>query len=426
MVDDIHPEKLIRTYKMKKAFLLYVLFFCLYYVNGQNSNAINIGKIDTITSKILKEQRQLWIYVPEGYTKSIFKNKKYPVVYLLDGDAHFYSVVGMIRQLSTVNGNTVCPKMIVVGIPNTNRMRDLSPTKSSSKSSYSNSRMIEETGGGDQFISFIENELIPYIDSNYATESYRMFIGHSLGGLTVMNTLVHKPELFNSYVAIDPSMWWNNNNLLHKIKTIKFDKRYKNKSLFLGIANTMNKGMDIVNVRKDTTKSTRHIRAILELKSILENDSLNNLSFKGLYYKDDTHGSVPLIAEYDALRYIFDFYQIKINNKDLMDPNYDILGKVKAYYTRLSKEFGRDIKPELYYISNLGYKCMKLKQFEKAEQFFKYNVANYPEHSYVYDTIGDLYVAIGNKEKAIENFKKSLSLNKSSYAKEKLEKLENE
>ncbi len=411
---------------MKRIHLTFFLCFCLYNVNGQNSNDIVIGKIDSIDSKILNEQRKLWIYVPESNSDDVFKKKKYPVVYLLDGGAHFYSVVGMIHQLSSVNGNTICPKMIVVGITNTNRDRDLTPTKGKSDPPFVDSTTAANSGGGDKFISFIEKELFPYMDSNYPTESYRMFIGHSFGGLTVMNTLIYKPELFNSYVAIDPSMWWDNKKLLSKIKNTVFDEKYSNKSLFLAIANTMSEGMDTLSVQKDTTISTKQIRSVLELNSSLNNDTQKKLSYKGKYYEEDNHGSVPLIAEYDALRHIFDFYQFKLEMKDYFDPESDILGKVQNHYIRLSKEFRREMKPEERFVNGLGYQFMSMKQFKKAKGFFKLNVTNYPKSFNVFDSLGDLYAAIGNKEKAIENYKKSLSLNKDSASKDKLKELEME
>ena len=404
---------------MKNSYLIFLLCFCLYNVNGQNSNII-IGKIDSIDSKILNEKREIWIHVPDGNSN----NERYPVVYLLDGNSNFHSVVGMIEKLSSVNGTGVCPEMIVVGILNTNRTRDLTPTKAKSELPYLSESKAAISGGGDNFISFIETELIPYIDSNYATESYRMFIGHSLGGLTVINSLIHKPELFNSYVAIDPSMWWNDKNLLNEIKNRKLDKRYHAKSLFLGIANTMNHGMDTTKVKKDTTHTTRHIRALLELNSLLKRDTLNNLSFKSKYYQDENHGSVGLISEYDALRYIFDFYQLKIDREYLVNPENDILEKIQNYYERLSKEFGREIKPEQYQVDNIGQKLMEIQQLNKAEQLFKLNVTNYPKNAYVYNTLGDCYVALGNREKAIENFKKANGINKNSYSTEQLDKLQ--
>ncbi|WP_298515747.1 alpha/beta hydrolase-fold protein [uncultured Kordia sp.] len=409
---------------MKKIYIIFVL--CCFFNNvcGQHNESIVIGKTDSIYSKVLNETREIWIHVPDGIYDGSLQKKKYPVLYLLDGNSHFHAVVGMINQLSPTNGDAICPKMIIVGILNTNRTRDLTPTKPTEKQSNVSRDKMENSGGGKAFMSFIETELIPYIDSKYKTESYRMFIGHSLGGLTVMNTFIHKPELFNAYVAIDPSMWWNNKNLLRKIKQTKFDEKYSNTSLFLAIANTMSKEMDTIKVKKDTTDATQHIRAILELNAVLNKDTLHNVSYKGKYYKDDSHSSIPLIATYDALRHIFGFYRMHITKRDLMNPKNDVLGEIKKYYQRLSKEFKRDIKPKQYYIEDLAYQLIEMKQFKKAEAFLKLNVANYPEDFYVYSSLADFYIEIGNKEKAIENFKKSNAVHKNSYATEQLQKIE--
>ncbi|WP_299101468.1 alpha/beta hydrolase-fold protein [uncultured Winogradskyella sp.] len=401
---------------MKYLIIIFILCFSTSHINGQSKNDIVIGKIDLIESKILNEQRRILVHVPEDLTHPNYKKKSYPVVYLLDGDAHFYSLVGMIKQLSSVNGNTVLPRMIIVGISNTNRMRDLTPTKGERPNS----------GGGENFMSFIKNELIPYIDSNYPTIDYRTIIGHSLGGLTVMNTLLHQPELFNAYVAIDPSMWYNNENLLHKIKTSPFDSNYQSKTLFLGIANTMQKDMDTILVKKDTTTSTRHIRAILKLNTFLNKDSEKNLTFKSKYYEDDDHGSVPLITEYDALRFIFKFHRFKLHRSDYLNPEIDLVAKVEEYYKSLSEGFGLEMKPDEEYVNNLGYQLLDNNAFKKSEEIFKLNIKNYPDSFNVYDSIGDLYMAIGDKEKAIENFKKSVSLNEKSYSKAKLLELEKE
>src|SRR6187402_2331507 len=112
---------------MKKIILLILICLTGYLVYAQE-NKLTLGTIDSIQSKILNEQRKIWIYVPSSASNTTFAKQKYPVLYLLDGEAHFYSVAGMIQQLSEVNGNTFCPEMIVVAITNTNRTRDLTPT----------------------------------------------------------------------------------------------------------------------------------------------------------------------------------------------------------------------------------------------------------------------------------------------------------
>ncbi|MEO1030245.1 MAG: alpha/beta hydrolase-fold protein [Bacteroidota bacterium] len=405
---------------MKNICLAFLLYLCFQPLIGQNSNTISIGKIESLDSEILNETRKIWVHVPEGNYNKTSATKTYPVLYLLDGNSNFYSVVGMMRQLSSSNRNTVLPKMIVVGILNTDRTRDLTPT---TDRNYKLNDLATNSGGGDQFMSFIEHELIPYIDSKYPTESYRTFVGHSFGGLTVMNTLIHNPELFRSYVAIDPSMWWNNRNLLNKIKHTQLDERYNGRNLFLGIANSVQ--MDTISAKKDSSYAAQRFRAKLELNSILKKKAKrNHLSYKGKYYENDSHASVALICTYDALRYIFDFHHFEINERELLAPDIDILSKIKKYYARLSEEFGKEMKPELYIIENLARRLIDKQQLKKAESLLRYNTTNYPENHHPYNILGDFYVTIGDKKKAIECYKKSFALNQNSYARDKIKVLE--
>jgi uncharacterized protein len=402
------------TYKQ-----FFIAFFILFsfLATAQTGNTIVFGKIDSIESTILGEQRKVWVYVPEGAATN-----RYPVVYLLDGEGHFSSVVGMIHQLSSVNGNMICPKMIVVGIPNTDRFRDLTPTHVDSVPTL-NSAWLKKTGGGEKFIAFIENEVMPFIESKYPTEPYKMFIGHSLGGLMVMQSLIHHPHLFNAYVAIDPSMWWDNQRLLKESKQLLVTNKFDRKSLFLGIANTMEDGMDLQKVRFDTTTDTRHIRSILELKTILEANKQNRLTAQSKYYENDTHSSAVLITEYDALHFIFDYYPLKISKKDRADTSAFLADKYEKHYANISKQLGYSVKPPEGEINGMGYQALGAKQLKKAESLFKLNIASYPKSANVYDSYGDLLLKKGETTNAIDNFKLSLTLQESAETRKKLDKL---
>jgi len=391
---------------------------------AQTDNKIVIGKIDSIQSTILNEKRSIWIYVPNDGGNDLFTKQRYPVVYLLDGDAHFSSVVGMIQELSTVNGNMICPEMIIVGIPNTDRWRDLTPTHVDAELPMLDSASAKTTGGGEKFISFMEKELFPYIDAKYPTEPYRMLIGHSLGGLMVMQTLVHHTNLFNSYVSIDPSMWWDKQSLLKESKKVLADQKFSGTSLYLGIANTMDDGMTIDKVVKDTAMQHNHIRSILTLRRYLENNKTNGLKYRGKYYSDDDHGSVPLIAEYDALHFFFSFYPLKLSFKDFIDTSAALVDKYEKHFSNVSKEMGYKVKLPENQVNGMGYQALQSKQFNKAQRFFKYNIDNYPESSNVYDSMGDYYEAVGDKTNAISNFKKALTIKESADTRKKLENLQ--
>ncbi len=390
------------------------------YSQSQN-NAVVIGTIDTVHSSILNENRPIWVHVPGTSLNNIYSPTRYPVIYLLDGDGHFDYVVGMMHQLSQVNGNTICPEMIVVGIPNTDRTRDLTPTHVN-QAAYLDSNSVKTSGGGEIFTAFIEKELIPHIDSLYPTAPYRMIIGHSLGGLLVVNTLLNHSNLFNSYLAIDPSLWWDNKVMLKQaskeLNTMKLD----DKRLFLVMANTMPSQMDTLTVRSDTSNITEHIRSILQFSDMLKRKSNNGLLFSWKYYDQDTHGSVPLIATYDALHFFFDFYRLP-SYEVIMERLDNIDSLLEAYSEKLLKNMGyKTLLPESF-INTLAYSCLGNKMLSKAFSLFEMNIKNYPNSFNVYDSMGDYYSAVSNKEKAIEYYEKALTLREYPETKRKLEEL---
>ena len=320
----------------------------------------------------------------------------------------------------------MCPKMIVIGIPNTDRTRDLTPTHMGVDQMMSDSAFVRTSGGGENFIAFIEKELMPHIDSKYPTAPYKMLIGHSLGGLTVINALVNHPNLFNSYVAIDPTMEWDKEKLLKQTQRVLAEKKFEGKTLYLGIANTMEEGKNIKNVENDTTIYTQHIRSILTLKSAFERNKQNGLNYWGKYYPHDTHGSAPLITEYDALRFFFDFYPLKLSFKDYSDSTGAIAEKYQNHFVEISQKMGYQIKPDEGEINELGYQFLGEKMYKTAERLFKLNVNYHPESSNVYDSYGDYFIAIGDKSNAIIQLKKALSIMENEVTRKKLTMLESD
>lgn len=388
------------------------------------NNAFTIGTVDSVYSNILKQERKVFVYVPESFG-TIYAKQKYPVVYLFDGEGHFHSVTGLIQQLSQVNGNNNLPEMIVVGILNIDRTHDLTPTQSGA-SVYVDSAMAAASGDGENFTAFIEKELIPYIDSHYSTTSYRVLIGHSFGGLMVMNTFLNHTNLFNAYLAIDPSMWWDNNRLLKQAQKDLAEKKYDGKKLFVAMANTMRSGMDTSALRKDTSGFLNHPRAVLELGDPLKKNRDNRLQWNWKYYNDDTHGSVPLIAEHDGLRWFFSFnkFQLPYDADEMKTFNYD--SAFASHYKIVSAEMGYTVSPSEQVINDLAYQFLQQKNFDKAFHYFQMNIANYPESLNVYDSMGDYYDARGDKQKAIEYYTKALTHGENPYTKTKLDKLKSQ
>lgn len=390
-------------------------FFVINSIALCQSDNIVIGKIDSVYSEVLGESRNIWIYTPDN-NDQLFSKKSSPVVYVLDGPAHFTAIVGMLQSLAS---NGVCPDMIVVGVPNTNRTRDLTPTKGIAPHQYLTPAMVEVSGGGDKFLDFMEDELMPYIESNYSTAPFKTLIGHSFGGLMAAYTFKHRPEMFNAYISIDPSMWWAKQGLLNEYKNSEFDDRHKNKMLFLSIANTFDGSLDAKQALEDHTMDTEHFRKIMELDDYL-NDHSQAFKYKGKYYENDDHGSVPFITHYDAFRFFFDFYKLKMTANDFMNPEIDLAGKMRNHYQQVSKFMNYTVLPDEATINGMGYQLMARKQFKNAEEIFKMNTINYPKSYNTYDSLGDLYLELGDKINANKNFKKSISLNPNSPSKDKL------
>lgn len=149
--------------------------------------------------------------------------------------------------------------MVVVAILNTDRTRDLTPTHVLD-GIYSR---YETSGGAENFTAFIGKELMPYIETHYPVAPYRTLIGHSFGGLFVINTLIHHTDMFSAYIAIDPSLWWDDQKLMKQAEHALGENRFKNKSLYFAIANTMTPGMDTMRVIHDTSVRMLHIRSNL-------------------------------------------------------------------------------------------------------------------------------------------------------------------
>jgi predicted alpha/beta superfamily hydrolase len=401
---------------MKFFFCSIVLLLISFCVNAQENSPFTTGFEETIPSKILGKERKIWIHIPNNNGGNKIKDRgHYPVVYVLDGSENFNTVVSITEHMEE---SSLCPPMIVVGIVPIERLSELT--------TGTDKELPNVVGNADKFMSFVEKELIPYIDTNYPTTTYKTLIGHSLGGLTVMNTFVHKPNLFNSYVSLDGSLWWDNKKIVKEAKTILPTQNYKGKTLFMAMANRLEKGVDTLSVQKDTSGSTGLIRSNLEFIKDLSKIKKNQLRFKYKFYEDDNHPSVRLIGEYDALRFIFDFYKLKIYESELANPDFKLESILVAHYKNVSEHMGYIIKPGESQVNNLGYQMLGTKQFTKAETLFKLNISNNPYSGNCYDSLGDLYLETGDKTKAIESFKKALTLKAIPETKEKLEKLLNE
>jgi len=393
---------------MKKLILFALLSFFTFYCNAQSNEQILIGKKETIYSNALKENRKIWVYTAGNTSQYSDPQKKLPVLYVLDGDAHFYSTVGIVQQLSQANGNGILPEMIVVGIENTNRMRDLTPSL--------------DPANRNPLLDFISMELMPYIEANYTAAPYKVLAGHSLGGLTAIDVLCHYPEMFNAYIAIDPSMWYDQDKHLKRATAVLPKLKLNGKKFYMAIANTMPKGMALAKLKTDRSEETRHIRSIFTFDKFLKGNT-NGLHYAQKYYDKESHNSLPLMAIYDGLRHIFDYYPFEATEKDFSDPSPAIAARLDGHYARISRELGYPNAAPEFFVQYIGQEALAKKQLKKAEALLALNVKNYPKSAKAYDAYADYFMAIADTGKATAYYKKALEISPDASTQRKLDAL---
>ncbi len=258
--------------------LLLVLNFGLSVTSAQGLTEIN----DSLYSNILQEQRSLKVFVPDNWKPD--STEKFEVIYLTDGE--WVKELFPFIYRFTRNENYL-PRIILVAIPNryidkvNQRDRDFLPVRVADNAL---------SGGADKFISFLKNELIPYIDKTYPTNGTNSLYGHSYGGLFSMYTFLMEPELFETCYATDPSFWWNNDFAI-KLASEKLENIKSERHLWIaGIESTF-KNMGIGR-----------------MDSVLKIKAPANVYWKIGLFPDESHNSVRLKAIYDGLKFSYSGY----------------------------------------------------------------------------------------------------------------------
>lgn len=371
----------------KNIIAVLLLLIGINQVKSQDAAQVVIGTKHSLRSNILNEEREYWISLPDSYNDKESSYKRYPVLIVLDGNVHFKAISGIVNYMSSdrYRSRTI-PEMIVVAIKNVDRRRDYTPDKIVTVRE-------NNSGGGERFLSFLEDELIPELDQKYRTEQYRILFGHSLGGLLATHAYMKEKTLFNSFIAVDPSFGtWDSETMDKKLDSLTAQSFER----FIYIASA-NWG------KRNIRNRDRHVRLYESLNSKCNGE----LPAKLEYFENEDHSSVPVIAFHNGISSIFEGYGISY--REVEDKE-----QLIQHFYELSERLSWDFLPPEYLVNQLGYSMLQSgndKDKSKALEFFILNVENYPESSNCYDSLGEAYESIGNTQKAKENYKKSLELN---------------
>jgi predicted alpha/beta superfamily hydrolase len=331
-----------------------------------------LGEQQTIMSEILDQERQILVFTPTGYEAA---TAEYPVLYLLDGGYHFHHVTGIVQFLS---GLGMMPQTIVVAIRNIDRNKDFLPTYN---------EFIPTSGGGSDFLNFITNELIPFIDGSYRTAPYRILVGHSFGGTFTAYAFLERPELFNAYIACSPYLHWDNEMLVKKAETTLKDKYPQPTFYYMTVGD-----------------EPAYYAAVDKFTALIDSLAPINLDYTYFHMPAENHGTIPHKTIYDGLEKLFAGWAL---TREIMEQGLDA---IDDHFKAISEKYGyENPTPELT-INMLGYNYLMNKEVEKAIQVFQENVKRYPDSANVYDSLGEAYENNEQFELAKENYAKALDL----------------
>ncbi|MCS6204182.1 alpha/beta hydrolase-fold protein [Shewanella baltica] len=348
---------------------------------------VTIGENFIIHSEIIGEDRPISVYIPKG----VNTGDSLYVIYLLDSEHHFHTVTGIVQSL--VDYEQI-PKTMVVGIQTTNRPRDYLP-KINGEPQTKFQKFVKSKwpdSGQDKFLTFLNDELFPYIDKNYTTYPHRTIIGHSNGGTLALSALFERPELFNNYLAISANGWWSYDEIIQNSKKLIEINRTKQK-LFLSVAG----------------EGSQFYTGTLELLTNMERNKPVNLDWKFEHYPERTHMSGILPAITSGLEYLYADVNFKITPELAKYANISV---VKSYYSDLSKQFGFTVSaPVDIYVEFAEQQQMNLRE-EEALKTLEQFVRDYPEHSYAHMKLAQGYAKVKKYNQSYEVFVQALNLAK--------------
>jgi hypothetical protein len=341
-----------------RLFALLLLMLCC--GTARAGDPVVIGQTARIRSAVLNEDRNYQVYLPDSYGWA--KDRRYPVLYVLDGMTHFRHTTGSIGYLAA---HGEIPEMIVVAIASTVRIRDFTQTDWP--------EVWVGGGGANNFKRFLSTELIPNIERTYRTDGFRVLSGHSAGGQFALYCLTSEPSLFKAYIALSPSLDWDNN--------------LPQRSLEKSFASTRSLPTFLYVARSDD--SGRALADYERLVETLKTKSPQGFRWHSQAFPEETHSSIPLLAQVDALRRLYAGYRF---HNDKLEKGFTF---AQQHFQDVSKTVGWPLAIPEDIINSLGYAALSEGKTQDAIALFKRNVESNPNSANAYDSLADGYAKAG-------------------------------
>lgn len=347
----------------------------------------------TIHSDILGEDRQYSVHVPPRCRQG-GASSSCAVLYLLDGDSHLSYASAILQRMSS---QSQIPEMILVAVSNVaDRVRDLTPTHTLSGFDGQRTPEYAASGGANAFLDFLQKELIPEIERRHAPMPYRVIAGHSLGGLTALHGLIERPALFHAYVVVDPTLWWDDLELVRRAES-----RLKNRT------DCRNKIYTATAERRPGGKKGAAVLAAANerLAKAMQANASPHFRTTMKEYPGEDHGTVALPALYDGLRFIFEGY--KHPPESVAERG---LESVVAYYREYLGAHGIALEPPGGVLADMVSVAKENGETQQALEILEYSLALNPQDPTAHFMLASSYQEAGKADLAIEHYQRTLEI----------------